>query len=161
MQFNGKEQQRQTMGGNDLSLEYLNSFLSYMPKRLDELLDAVKILPKVNQDGTSECPFAEDLYVQKDELAEKVEKEAKRIQPYLRLVEKETDVIRYSFLQPAGFVHVPPLLHDVNFLVDDCAERLAVELTFHPTRAGRDARVASVSACSGHAPTRRDGYFEL
>jgi len=89
MQFNVQDQQRQPKGGADLSLEYLDSFLSYMPERLDELLGAVKLCPKVNEDGSSECPFAEVLYAQKDELAEKVEEEAKKIQPYLRLVEKE------------------------------------------------------------------------
>jgi len=89
MQFNGLEQQRQPRGSEEFHLEHLDSFIHNMGKILDELREAVRILPKVDQDGSSECSFAEDLYAEKDEFIEKIEKESKKIQPYLRLAEKE------------------------------------------------------------------------
>jgi hypothetical protein len=89
MRFNANNQQTRPKEVDGLSLKDVDSFIHYMNGLLEELTSKVRALPKVDQEGNSECPFAEDLYAQKDECMEKVEQESQKLQPYLVLVEEE------------------------------------------------------------------------
>jgi hypothetical protein len=89
MKNNENSDKSRPKGQDELSLKDIDSYIHYMHGLLDELETKFKILPKVDQEGNSECPFAEDLYAEKEEFLEKVEKESRKIQGYLRLVEQE------------------------------------------------------------------------
>jgi chromosome segregation ATPase len=91
MQSNENMNQGNPKRQEDLSLNDVDSFISYMNRLLEELSSKVQVCPKVDQEGNSECPFAEDLYAKKEEFSEKVEKESKKIQRYLQAVEQEID----------------------------------------------------------------------
>ena len=78
-----------SMPENNISLEQVGSFISNMNQLLKKLKSATEELPKVDSQGHSECDFAEQLYYQKDEAAQKVEAESKKLQPYLEFVEQE------------------------------------------------------------------------
>ena len=52
----------------DLSLKNLDSFMHHMNGLLKKLVDKVNVLPRVDDKGGSECPFAEDLYAEKEEI---------------------------------------------------------------------------------------------
>lgn len=90
MKLKENDQKGLPKGQDGLSLKDVDSFIHYMNGLLEELLSKIQVLPKVDkEEGRSECPFAEDLYAEKDDFAEKVEKESKKLQRYLRLVEQE------------------------------------------------------------------------
>jgi len=89
MRLNANDQQTRPKEVGGLSLKDVDSFIHYMNGLLEELSSKVGALPKVDQEGNSECPFAEELYVQKDECMEKVERESQKLQHYLVLVEEE------------------------------------------------------------------------
>jgi len=91
MNFNENIYQAKPKREEDLSLKDVDSFISHVKRLLEELWSKVKVCPKVDQEGNSECPFAEDLYAEKEEFTEKVEKESKKLQPYLRVVEQEIE----------------------------------------------------------------------
>lgn len=89
MRFNANDVQTRPKEVDGLSLKDVDSFIHYMNGLLEELTSKVRVLPKVDQEGNSECPFAEELYAQKDECMEKVERESHKLQHYLVLVEEE------------------------------------------------------------------------
>ena len=89
MKSNENDHQGKPNEQDDLSLKDVDSFVHYMKGLVEELFSKIRVLPKVDQEGNSECPFAEDLYAQKDESMEKVEKESQKLPRYLGLVEKE------------------------------------------------------------------------
>lgn len=62
---------------------------SDVPAVLKALRDAIGILPRVDSDGQSECPFAAQLFTQKDNAAEKVEKLHAYMSNYLQTVDEE------------------------------------------------------------------------
>jgi hypothetical protein len=74
---------------DDLNIENIDSTISYMKSLVEGLLNAISVLPKVDEEGNSECPFAEDLYAQKEEAAEKVEAELPKLRGYVGVVEQE------------------------------------------------------------------------
>lgn len=73
----------------DLKLEDVDSFIKHMERLLKELWGKINQLPKVDNSGYSECPFAEDLYAYKEEAAAKVEEESKKLEQFLELVKEE------------------------------------------------------------------------
>lgn len=89
MESKGIENQKQTNKNRDLKLEDVDTFLEEMEGLVCELQEKTDQLPKVDKKGQSDCPFAEELYVYKEEAYEKVFKESKKLQPYLKLIEKE------------------------------------------------------------------------
>jgi septal ring factor EnvC (AmiA/AmiB activator) len=91
MPSNENMNQGKTKRQEDFSLKDVDSFISYMNRLLEQLLSKAQVCPKVDQEGNSECPFAEDLYAEKEEFSEKVEKESKKIQRFLQVVDQEID----------------------------------------------------------------------
>ena len=89
MKINENDQQTRRKEPDDLSLEYVDSSISYKKGLVEELSSKTGQCPKVDQKGRSECPFAEDLYAEKEDVTEKVEKELQKLQRYLMLVEQE------------------------------------------------------------------------
>jgi len=85
------EQDKTAKKYSHLKLEDLNSYIKHVEDVLDELLSKATQLPKVDEHGNSECPFAEDLYAQKEEAVELVKKECKDLRPYLELVKEEVE----------------------------------------------------------------------
>jgi hypothetical protein len=75
----------------ELRLRDVNPFIKFMSALLEEHDSKVERLPAVDPDGRSECPFAEGLYAEKEELTERVEKESKKIRPYLEIVDREVE----------------------------------------------------------------------
>jgi len=50
----------------------------------DELLAAVRLLPSVNKEGDSECPFAEELYAKKEKLQQEAQSFLKELDEFAR-----------------------------------------------------------------------------
>jgi hypothetical protein len=75
----------------EFSLSGVDPFIDNMNRLFEELRNKVKSLPQVDQEGHSECPFAEYLYAEKEKLTERVEKESKKLRPYLEVVEREIE----------------------------------------------------------------------
>ena len=83
----------------ELKLEDLNHFVEHMEKILDELEEKIRVLPKVDKKGQSECSFAEELYAYKEEMYAIAKKEAKKIGPYMELGEQEIERCRRNIEQ--------------------------------------------------------------
>jgi len=47
--------------------EYRADFLRYLPRAVEVLVNKCRVLPPVEPDGSSDCPFAERLYFEKEE----------------------------------------------------------------------------------------------
>jgi len=60
-------------------------------KRVDELEQAVRILPTVEEDGSSECPFARELYAKKEELEQQVTSDIDVLNDFLVKLDKEIE----------------------------------------------------------------------
>jgi hypothetical protein len=74
---------------HDLSIEDVGPFMTHTDKMLAQLAQKVRVLPKVDKKGRSECPFAEDLYADKEEAAAKVREALSEIPLYLGVVDRE------------------------------------------------------------------------
>ena len=72
-----------------MNLEGLYDFIDHMEALLDKLTSKANQLPKVDEKGNSECPFAEELYANKEEALTEVAKESKKLEQYLDRVEQE------------------------------------------------------------------------
>jgi hypothetical protein len=59
-----------------------------------KVLEGKLALPKVDEKGYSECPFAEELYAYKEQAERVVVRESKKLQPYLELVKQERERCR-------------------------------------------------------------------
>ena len=95
----GKQEKQPTY----MNLEGLDEFINHMEALLDKLTSKANQLPKVDEKGNSECPFAEELYADKEEALTEVAKESKKIEQYLDRVEQEIkrcrknlDLIRFD-----------------------------------------------------------------
>ncbi|MCX5674663.1 MAG: hypothetical protein NTX87_06610 [Planctomycetota bacterium] len=60
-------------GRRQISLTDVESTIESARSRAEELLEAVRSLPVVDEEGNSECPFAEELYAKKEKLQAEVE----------------------------------------------------------------------------------------
>ena len=56
-----------------ITIAEIEAFLQKAAKCVEELLRAASQLPKVDENGSSECPFAEELYAKKEEAQKKVQ----------------------------------------------------------------------------------------
>ena len=72
-----------------VSLERLDSSMQSLRSALDKLKSKTDVLPLVEKDGSSECPFAEDLYADKEEALENAEKCLQGARGYLPLLDRE------------------------------------------------------------------------
>lgn len=70
-------------------LERLSSTLKGAEESLEKLRTRTRTLPKVKKDGSSECPFAEDLYAQKEEAAKAAQRRLEELRELLRLIENK------------------------------------------------------------------------
>lgn len=70
-------------------LKELGTFISSLGKQIEKLDSAVKILPIVDEKGKSECPFAEQLYLQKEEAEDKLNEYIEKGPKYVDLLSKE------------------------------------------------------------------------
>ena len=75
MDFGKESQPGPARIGFPFKLEHVDSFIGNMEIFLNKLDDDIRMLPGVDKNGNSECPFAEQLYVQKEESASKVVEE--------------------------------------------------------------------------------------
>ena len=66
-----------------VTAEGVDSFVKYLMELLEKLRSSIKILPKVDQDGRYECPFAGTLYAKKDEAIEPLINKLKEAPYYL------------------------------------------------------------------------------
>jgi len=72
-----------------LHVKDLKSAMAALEGDLEHLQQKYKVLPKVEEDGSSECPFAEDLYAAKEEAVEKVNDRLQEVRGYLPVIERE------------------------------------------------------------------------
>jgi len=84
-------QDKNTKEYSELKLEDLDSYIKHIEAVLDELLSKATQLPKVDEHGNSECPFAEKLFAYKEEAVEMVKEESKKLRPYLEMVKEEVE----------------------------------------------------------------------
>jgi hypothetical protein len=52
-------------------------------------LESALALPEVNEDGSSECPFAQSLYAKKEELEEQVTHDLEKLKRYAKVLDNE------------------------------------------------------------------------
>jgi hypothetical protein len=74
---------------DNLTLDDIYSSMRRMATLLHTLETKTNVLPKVDEKGDSECPFAEDLYAQKEEAAEKVREHLEVLRRLLELLAGE------------------------------------------------------------------------
>ena len=72
-----------------LSIENLDSTMVSLKRDLEHLTNKAGVLPRVDKNGASDCPFAEELYADKAEAVENVVQHLRDIKRYLPLVEQE------------------------------------------------------------------------
>jgi hypothetical protein len=78
----------------DFRLQDIESFIRYMEGLLDTLKAKVDALPRVDGDGDSECPFAESLYAERDEVEDRVIKALQDASSYMELLDQEKTRLR-------------------------------------------------------------------
>lgn len=71
-----------------VDLSALDSFLQATGQLAEELLRAANSLPEVSEDGGSECPFAEELYADKEEKQRELEGRFQQLHVYKQAVEE-------------------------------------------------------------------------
>ena len=93
MKKTGNDQKNRSKESKDIRLEDVDSDMKIMSTLLGELQSKINILPKVDENGRSECPFAEDLYFEKEKAAKKVSEYLEKMHRYVGLVEQE--IVRF------------------------------------------------------------------
>ena len=89
MEYDTNFQEERSEEYRPLNLENVDSDLSYMETLLKELANRAGVLPKADKDGSSECPFAEDLYAAKESAENNVTEQLKKLQGNLGPLNKE------------------------------------------------------------------------
>ena len=97
MNPNGECKQDQRKQHSELRLENVDSFMASLAGLLDTLKTKVNVLPRVDDKGNSECPFAEDLYAERDEAEERVAEALQDASGYMELLDREIARLRGSF----------------------------------------------------------------
>lgn len=83
----------------DLDLKDIDSYMNSLGKLLETLRSKINELPKVDDKGRSECPFAENLYAQKEQAASNLIEKLKKASRYLALLEQEISRLRHNLAQ--------------------------------------------------------------
>jgi len=78
-----------TKNNKHITIAEVESFLATAKNCIEELLRAARQLPKVDEDGSSECPFAEELYAKKEEAQKKAQECLEQLNEYQDWVEQE------------------------------------------------------------------------
>lgn len=89
MSRQSKQNNQATPSQPQLNIKDLDSAMDSFRSELEHLSKRIDILPRVEKDGSSECHFAEDLYADKEEAAEKVAQRLRDIKGYMPLAERE------------------------------------------------------------------------
>ena len=84
----GHEEIAKQMSERHLDRSHFDSVMWSLGKAAAHLEERIKVLPKVNEDGSSECSFAAILYRDKDEAAKVVSEKLKDIDQEIPLLEK-------------------------------------------------------------------------
>lgn len=89
--MNGESSQNRRSGQHKRpqNLQDLKSAMASLESALEQLKTKVRTLPRVESDGSSECPFAANLYIDKEEATEKVNQRLQEVRGYLPLLERE------------------------------------------------------------------------
>lgn len=95
----GEYRQDYQIQNRDLNLQGIDSFMHYMEGLLNAFKAKVDVLPKVDGDRNSECPFAESLYAERDEVEDKVVKALQDASLYLELLDQEITRLRGNLSQ--------------------------------------------------------------
>ena len=74
---------------NVLRGQELRAYLDSVLRTVEQLEGAVQSLPRVDDMGSSECPFAEDLYAQKEELEAALGQDVAMLHGYLAALQDE------------------------------------------------------------------------
>jgi len=80
-------------------LESFDRKLDSAAHAMEELAEAVAVLPRVDKDGSSECPFAEQLYRQKEEAHLEAQGELNDLEELLRAVDQEIGRCRKNLVR--------------------------------------------------------------
>jgi hypothetical protein len=98
-------------------LKEIGTYMEFFGKLIDDLREATKILPKVDEKGGSECPIAKTLYAQKEEAEEKVFIKLPKAFAYLDLVKEEIAMWRRNFSEieiDADSLNLPQAREEYN-----------------------------------------------
>jgi hypothetical protein len=109
MQSDKNNQSDQSKELADLDLKDVDSFMHHQEKLYEKLQSETYGLPKVDDKGHSECPFAEDLYFRKEQAVDEVTKALKRASGYRILLKQEIARIRKNLEKihdDAGSLHL-------------------------------------------------------
>lgn len=77
-----------------LRLTEIESSLHHMTALVKELTDKTESLPKVDRNGQSECPFAEDMFVEKEEAIKKTARQINTLRDHIAALNEEITVGR-------------------------------------------------------------------
>lgn len=72
-----------------ISLPDIEDYIPIARTCADAALLAIRQLPKVDKDGNSECPFAEELYARKEEAVEQVKSCLRKLYEYANWIEEQ------------------------------------------------------------------------
>ena len=75
----------------ELNVKDVDSFIKFLSGDIEELVKKAGMCPEVDKEGRSECPFADDLYAQKEEMEKKVVNGLNKLRRYMELVDREIE----------------------------------------------------------------------
>ena len=75
----------------DIDVSLIEGAVKHAESRVRELIEATKVLPRVDEEGSSECPFAKDLYAKKEEKREMVAQVLAQLPDNLNRVNNEIE----------------------------------------------------------------------
>lgn len=99
----------------------VDAMIQYMPTYLEKLQSKIDILPKVDKEGRSECPFAENLYAEKENVAEEVAEKLKRLRLCFLFVVRELSHLHQDLARTqadAGSLHLKKAKEQYSRAVD-------------------------------------------
>jgi hypothetical protein len=132
MKSSKNNQQDQGQEFADLDLKDIDSYMSSLGKLLGTLQSKINELPKVDDKGGSECPFAENLYAQKEEAASNVIEKLKKASRYLALLEQEISRLRHNLAQiqsDTGALHLDQAKE--KYITAKRSEQIQIEKNIH------------------------------
>lgn len=74
---------------DNITIAEVESFVDTVDTCVEQLLQATRQLPQVDDDGSSECPFAEQLYAEKEEAQRDAEICLEKLGEYIEWVEDQ------------------------------------------------------------------------
>ena len=92
---------------SDVELRDVGSFMRALKDKIQKVHETAARLPRVDSKGYSECPFAERLYAEKEELLQEFELSRNQIPDYLNLIDQEIARFQRNLNQlPSGKLSV-------------------------------------------------------